>query len=226
MESYESYLSSLGTVCVRAGCVSPYLPFYYLPLAGCPLPPPPPQKPPYSYIALIAMAIKSVPEQKMTLSGIYKYIMEHFPYYQQNKQGWQNSIRHNLSLNDCFRKLPRQKGRPGKGSFWTLDPKFADMFENGNFRRRKRRMRCLARPADAEPESSTTAPPGAETGAGAGEEPQQGAAQLSPQPSKSSLFTIENLIKPEPLFSSGSRAGAGAGAAAEAAAATIVKMER
>uniref|UniRef100_W5M3Q7 Forkhead box L1 n=1 Tax=Lepisosteus oculatus TaxID=7918 RepID=W5M3Q7_LEPOC len=101
----------------------------------------PPQKPPYSYIALIAMAIKSAPEQKVTLSGIYQFIIERFPFYHDNKQGWQNSIRHNLSLNDCFIKVPREKGRPGKGSYWTLDTKCLDMFENGNYRRRKRKSK-------------------------------------------------------------------------------------
>merc|ERR1712029_184090 len=99
------------------------------------------QKPPYSYIALITMAIQSTPSRRMTLSEIYSWIMASFPYYSTNRQGWQNSIRHNLSLNDCFIKLPRDKNRPGKGSHWTINQNVTDMFEKGNYRRRKRRRR-------------------------------------------------------------------------------------
>ncbi|XP_066485305.1 forkhead box protein I3 [Tiliqua scincoides] len=96
-------------------------------------------RPPYSYSALIAMAIQSAPERKLTLSHIYQYVADNFPFYKRSKAGWQNSIRHNLSLNDCFRKVPRDEDDPGKGNYWTLDPNCEKMFDNGNFRRKRKR---------------------------------------------------------------------------------------
>ncbi|XP_066979388.1 forkhead box protein A2-B-like [Macrobrachium rosenbergii] len=99
------------------------------------------QKPPYSYISLTAMAIWNSPEKMCTLAEIYKFIMDNFPYYRKNTQRWQNSLRHNLSFNDCFIKIPRRPDRPGKGAYWTLHPSAMNMFENGSFLRRRKRFK-------------------------------------------------------------------------------------
>ena len=64
-----------------------------------------------SYIALIVMAINSTPTKKMTLSEIYAYLQQSFPFFRSTYMGWKNSVRHNLSLNECFIKLPKAMGK-------------------------------------------------------------------------------------------------------------------
>ncbi|XP_062859731.1 forkhead box protein I1 [Trichomycterus rosablanca] len=108
-------------------------------------------RPPYSYSALIAMAIQNAQDKKLTLSQIYQYVAENFPFYKKSKAGWQNSIRHNLSLNDCFRKVARDEDDPGKGNYWTLDPNCEKMFDNGNFRRKRKRRADAVKADDASP---------------------------------------------------------------------------
>ncbi len=104
------------------------------------------EKPPYSYIALIVMAIQASPTKRCTLSEIYQFLQTRFPFFRGSYQGWKNSVRHNLSLNECFIKLPKGLGRPGKGHYWTIDPAAEFMFEEGSFRRRPRgfRRKCQA----------------------------------------------------------------------------------
>lgn len=80
------------------------------------------QKPPHSYATLIGMAILRAPNRRLTLAQIYKWISDSFKFYNPQDAGWQNSIRHNLSLNKAFIKQERPKDDKGKGNYWAIAP--------------------------------------------------------------------------------------------------------
>ncbi|KAJ2454437.1 hypothetical protein EV183_001563 [Coemansia sp. RSA 2336] len=100
-------------------------------------------KPTYSYASLIAQAINSTAEAKITLSGIYAYIMANYPYYKHAQNGWQNSIRHNLSLNKAFVRVQRASNEPGKGSYWAIDDAYKGQFANGVYKRTRRTKKAM-----------------------------------------------------------------------------------
>lgn len=92
-------------------------------------------KPPYSYAQLIGMAILRAPNRRLTLASIYKWISDSFEFYRINESGWQNSIRHNLSLNKAFEKRERPKDDPGKGNYWAITPGHEETFTKEKPRR-------------------------------------------------------------------------------------------
>ncbi|GAA5957532.1 hypothetical protein JCM3765_001172 [Sporobolomyces pararoseus] len=96
----------------------------------------PDKKPTWSYAALIGQAIFSADDKKMSLADIYSFIMRCYPYYKKQDAGWQNSIRHNLSLNECFVKTARGVNNPGKGSLWAIVPGCEEQFADGGFVKR------------------------------------------------------------------------------------------
>lgn len=118
-------------------------------------------KPSHSYIGLIAMALLSSREKKLVLSDIYQWILDNYPYFRSRGPGWRNSIRHNLSLNDCFVKAGRSAN--GKGHYWAVHPANVEDFQKGDFRRRKaqrkvRKHMGLAVPDDEDSPSPSPSP--------------------------------------------------------------------
>lgn len=84
-----------------------------------------------SYAGLIGQAILSSSDGRLSLAEIYLWISSVYPYYERGDRGWQNSIRHNLSLNKSFVKLERESTIPGKGGWWAIEAGHEHRFHNG-----------------------------------------------------------------------------------------------
>lgn len=138
-------------------------------------------KPPYSYIALIAMAIRDSNSGRLTLAEINDYLMRKFPFFRGSYTGWRNSVRHNLSLNDCFLKVLRDPSRPwGKDNYWMLNPHSEYTFADGVFRRRRKR---IAKKPGREPDDITP-----------GDSPSSIHASASSSTKFTSPFAIDSIL--------------------------------
>lgn len=100
----------------------------------------PAEKPKDSYVDMIAHAILSFPNANILLGDIYKYVSEKYEYFRKLESvAWKNSIRHNLSINDCF--IKEGKSHNGRGCYWNIHPACIDDFRKGDFNRRKARAK-------------------------------------------------------------------------------------
>ncbi|KAH3775932.1 hypothetical protein DPMN_177342 [Dreissena polymorpha] len=83
-------------------------------------------KPPYQYSGIIAMAIQSSPEKRLSLSQIVARMAEFFPFFRGSYTGWRDSVRHTLSHVSCFYKVAVQgctnkAGKPTTKFNWAVD---------------------------------------------------------------------------------------------------------
>ena len=80
-------------------------------------------KPQSSYVILIHEALSNSKTGQMSLPQIYRAIERRYPFYKLRvqTQGWQSSVRHNLSQHPAFRKIERD----GKGWMWGLVPEIS-----------------------------------------------------------------------------------------------------
>lgn len=93
-----------------------------------------------TYVALIASAILRVPEKRLTLAQIYQVIEKTFPEFTISRAGWKNTVRHNLSLHECFVK--GDVAANGKSCYWHIHPAYISRFSKGDFRKRPHRELC------------------------------------------------------------------------------------
>uniref|UniRef100_UPI00358FB36D forkhead box protein N4-like isoform X3 n=1 Tax=Myxine glutinosa TaxID=7769 RepID=UPI00358FB36D len=112
-------------------------------------------KPIYSYSCLIAIALKNSKTGSLTVSEIYSFLMDAFPYFRTAPDGWKNSVRHNLSLNKCFEKVEnKMAGATGtrKGCLWALNHLRCDKVEE-EILKWKRKDPAAVRRSMARPET-------------------------------------------------------------------------
>lgn len=112
------------------------------------------KRPRMSYAQLIAEALMNSSDRRLTLNDIYVHINARHPYYSlKGGKGWQNAVRHNLTLNKSFVKVPRPANE-GRGSWWELEAGA----EKGIFKRLLRQHYMYKVALDTAKGSSAVAP--------------------------------------------------------------------
>lgn len=114
------------------------------------------KKPNHPYAMLIGMSILRSPNRRLTLAQIYKWISDTFTHYRCAESGWQNSIRHNLSLNKAFIKQERPKDDPGKGNYWAIAPGMEAQFLKDKSSRRPTSSSGLSMRSSSQQSTSDT----------------------------------------------------------------------
>ena len=95
-ENVDSFAHSFGASPVRGPCA----------------------KPPFSFSCLIFMAIEESPTKRLPVKDIYDWIVNNFAFFRAAPAGWRNSVRHNLSLNKCFRKVDKSGSEVRRGKMF------------------------------------------------------------------------------------------------------------
>lgn len=88
-----------------------------------------PDKPPYSYAALIAQAIYATPNRQATLPHIHAWIPEHYPYFKAHFGVLQANIKQNLAVNRAFTNIPLASGI----ALWAVEAEQAKYFDGNTF---------------------------------------------------------------------------------------------
>ena len=78
------------------------------------------RKPQLSYAQMIAEALMQAEDRMLPLCKIYTYINHKYPYFHMGIDSWKNAIRHTLTINPSFQKVPRPNNE-GRGKFWTVE---------------------------------------------------------------------------------------------------------
>lgn len=113
------------------------------------------RRPQESYMMLIAQALLSSSSYQLLLVDIYRHIEKHHPYFATAKSCWRNSVRHNLSVNECFVRGKRAPN--GRGFYWGIHPACISSFLKGDFTRRIARSKSQSQMRDsASPEEVPT----------------------------------------------------------------------
>jgi len=73
-------------------------------------------RPPFTYAALIKLALSESPNKQMNLNEIYNWFSSTFAFYRNNPHSWKNAVRHNLSLHNIFKRVENTSG-----AVWCLN---------------------------------------------------------------------------------------------------------